>query len=177
MKSIQIDSINISPDHRPFIIAEMSGNHNQSLDRALEIVDAAADAGAHAIKLQTYTADTMTIKGAFKIQDENSLWQGRELYDLYKEAYTPWEWHRPIFDHAKKRNIIAFSSPFDESAVDFLEGLGVPLYKVASFENTEHCRWSKIADQKNRLFGGHPGSDLKQDISDPGFHSIRCVMF
>lgn len=145
MNSIKIGSTIISPDHRPFIIAEMSGNHNQSLERALAIVDAAADAGAHAIKLQTYTADTMTIKGAFKIQDEASLWKGRELYDLYKEAYTPWEWHRPIFDHAKKRNLIAFSSPFDESAVDFLEDLNVPLYKIASFENTDHPLLKKIA--------------------------------
>lgn len=145
MNSIQIGSTIISNDHRPFIIAEMSGNHNQSLDRALAIVDAAADAGANAIKLQTYTADTMTIKGAFKIDDENSLWKGRELYDLYKEAYTPWEWHRPIFERAQKRNILAFSSPFDESAVDFLEELKVPLYKIASFENTDHPLLKKVA--------------------------------
>jgi pseudaminic acid synthase len=123
--------------HKPFIIAEMSGNHNQSLERALAIVNAAADAGAHAIKLQTYTADTMTMRGAFTISDQASLWNGRELYDLYKEAYTPWEWHKPIFDHAKKRGLIPFSSPFDETAVDFLEELDVPLYKIASFENTD----------------------------------------
>jgi pseudaminic acid synthase len=123
----------------------MSGNHNQSLERALSIVDAAADAGAHAIKLQTDTADTMTIKGAYQINDANSLWQGRELYDLYKEAYTPWEWHKPIFEHARKRNLIAFSSPFDETAVDFLEELNVPLYKIASFENTDHPLLKKVA--------------------------------
>jgi pseudaminic acid synthase len=145
MNSIQIGKTIISRDHRPFIIAEMSGNHNQSLDRALAIVDAAADAGAHAIKLQTYTADTMTIKGAYKIDDENSLWKGRELYDLYKEAYTPWEWHGPIFEHAKKRGLIGFSSPFDETAVDFLEDLNVPLYKIASFENTDHPLLKKVA--------------------------------
>jgi len=145
MKDFQIANITIGNNHKPFVIAEMSGNHNQSLERALEIVDAAADAGAHAIKLQTYTADTMTIKGAYTITDENSLWKGRELYDLYKEAYTPWEWHKPIFEHAKKRGILAFSSPFDESAVDFLESLNVPLYKIASFENTDWPLLKKVA--------------------------------
>lgn len=123
----------------------MSGNHNQSLDRALAIVDAAAAAGAHAIKLQTYTADTMTLKGVHTIEDEKSLWYKYELYDLYKQAYTPWEWHQPIFERAKAQGLIAFSSPFDESAVDFLETLNVPLYKVASFENTDHPLLKKIA--------------------------------
>lgn len=145
MITFKVGDITISKDSKPFIIAEMSGNHNQSLDRALSIIDAAADAGAHAIKLQTYTAETMTIKGAYKISDEDSLWRGRELYDLYKEAYTPWEWHKPIFEHAKKRGLIAFSSPFDESAVDFLEKLEVPLYKIASFENTDHPLLKKVA--------------------------------
>jgi len=111
----------------------------------LAIVDAAADAGVHAIKLQTYTADTMTLKGAYRINDQNSLWNGRELYDLYKEAHTPWEWHRSIFDHAKKRGILAFSSPFDETAVDFLETLHIPFYKIASFENTDWPLLKKIA--------------------------------
>lgn len=123
----------------------MSGNHNQSLDRALAIVDAAAAAGAHAIKLQTYTADTMTLKGVHTIEDQKSLWYKYELYDLYKQAYTPWEWHQPIFERAKTHGLIAFSSPFDESAVDFLETLDVPLYKVASFENTDHPLLKKIA--------------------------------
>ncbi|MCX8491781.1 MAG: pseudaminic acid synthase [Cyclobacteriaceae bacterium] len=145
MNTMKIGNHIISKENRPFIIAEMSGNHNQSLERALSIVDAAAGAGAHAIKLQTYTADTMTIKGAYKIDDESSLWKGRELYDLYKEAYTPWEWHSPIFDHAKKRGLIAFSSPFDETAVDFLEELKVPIYKIASFENTDHPLLKKVA--------------------------------
>ena len=131
--------------HKPFIIAEMSGNHNQSLERALAIVDAAADAGADAIKLQTYTADTMTLPGAFTIEDGNSLWKGRELYDLYKEAYTPWEWHQPIMQRAKELGIIAFSTPFDETAVDFLEELDVPVYKIASFENTDHPLLRKVA--------------------------------
>ena len=105
-------------NQRPFIIAEMSGNHNQSLERALALVDAAADAGADAIKLQTYTADTMTMPGAFTITDKNSLWEGRELYDLYKEAYTPWDWHAPIFQRAQELGLVAYSSPFDENSLD-----------------------------------------------------------
>lgn len=145
MSSIKIGNFSIGRGSRPFIIAEMSGNHNQSLERALDIVDAAAAAGAHALKLQTYTADTMTIEGAFTITDENSLWKGRELYELYKEAYTPWEWHAEIFARAKERGMIAFSSPFDESAVDFLESLNVPLYKIASFENTDWPLLKKVA--------------------------------
>lgn len=130
---------------RPYIIAEMSGNHNQSLDRALEIVEAAAQSGAHALKLQTYTADTITMRGAYTIDDKNSLWAGSELYDLYQQAYTPWEWHKPIFDRARALGMDAFSSPFDESAVDFLETLNVPLYKIASFENTHHPLLRKVA--------------------------------
>lgn len=138
----------ISNTKAPFIIAEMSGNHNQSLDRAKEIVKVAADSGAHAIKLQTYTADTLTINhrgGLFDINDKNSLWAGKNLYDLYKEAYTPWEWHKPLFDYAKELGLIAFSSPFDETAVDFLEDLGAPIYKIASFENNHHPLLRKVA--------------------------------
>jgi N-acetylneuraminate synthase len=130
----------IGNDQRPFIIAELSGNHNQSLDRALALIDAAADAGADAIKLQTYTADTMTLNlnhGDFSITDKNSLWFGRSLYDLYEEAHTPWEWHEALFKKAKERGIIAFSSPFDKTSVDFLEKLDVPCYKIASFESTD----------------------------------------
>jgi len=115
----------------------MSANHNGSLERALEIVDAAARAGADAIKLQTYTADTMTLDidaPGFVIDDEKSLWHGRQLYDLYAEAHLPWDWHAPILRHAVERGIACFSSPFDESAVDFLEEIGVPAYKIASFE-------------------------------------------
>ena len=145
MMEIRVDDKIIGTNHKPFIIAEMSGNHNQSLDRALAIVEAAAKAGADAIKLQTYTADTITVKGAYTIKDNNSLWQGKELYDLYKQAYTPWEWHGAIFEHARKKGMIAFSSPFDETAVDFLESLGVPLYKIASFENTDHILLRKVA--------------------------------
>ena len=143
--NIKIGNHTIGLNHSPFIIAEMSGNHNQSLERALQIVDAAALAGAHAIKLQTYSADTITIKGAYTINDENSLWNGKELYDLYQEAHTPWEWHQPIFDRAKEKGLVAFSSPFDETAVDFLETLHVPAYKIASFENTHLPLIRKVA--------------------------------
>ena len=132
----------------PFIIAEMSGNHNQSLERALAIVEAAAQAGAHGLKIQTYTADTMTLdlaEGEFFISDPNSLWAGTSLYKLYQEAHTPWEWHQPIFDRARELGLIAFSTPFDETAVDFLETLNVPCYKVASFENADLPLIRKIA--------------------------------
>ena len=130
----------IGKNHSPFIIAEMSGNHNQSLDRALEIVEAAAKSGAHALKIQTYTPDTMTLdldEREFHISDSNSLWAGTSLYKLYSEAYTPWEWHKPIFERARELGIICFSTPFDATSVDFLETLNVPCYKIASFENTD----------------------------------------
>ncbi|GAB3491554.1 pseudaminic acid synthase [Spirosoma knui] len=145
---IQVANYTISPAHRPFIIAEMSGNHNQSLDRALELVDAAAEAGAHALKLQTYTPDTITFNGAseeFYIRDAKSLWADKNLYKLYEQAYTPWEWHAPIFERARQHGMLAFSSPFDTTAVDFLESLNVPLYKIASFENTDHILLKKVA--------------------------------
>ncbi len=137
--AIAIGGRTVGPETTPFIVAEMSGNHNQSLGRALEIIEAAAAAGAHAIKIQTYTADTMTVdlsEGEFTIADSTSLWKGKSLYQLYREAYTPWDWHEPMFARARELGIIAFSSPFDESAVDFLESLGAPCYKIASFENT-----------------------------------------
>lgn len=130
----------IGLDSPPFIVAEMSGNHNQSLERALEIVDAAAQAGAHALKIQTYTADTMTLdlnKDEFRISDPESLWSGKSLYRLYEEAHTPWEWHKPIFARCRELGLVGFSTPFDETAVDFLESLGVPCHKIASFENTD----------------------------------------
>jgi pseudaminic acid synthase len=148
VKTIDIKGRKIGPGHEPFIIAEMSGNHNQSLERALAIVDAAAKAGVHALKIQTYTADTMTINlagGEFRINDRGSLWKGETLYGLYKKAYTPWKWHKTIFDRCRKHGIIGFSTPFDSSAVDFLESLNVPLYKVASFENTDLPLVKKIA--------------------------------
>ena len=148
MKEFAIAGRKIGLAHAPFVIAEMSGNHNQSLDRALEIVDAAAASGAHALKLQTYTADTMTLdcKGdGFLISDPKSLWHGRYLYDLYQEAHTPWEWHKPIFDRCRQHGLICFSTPFDDTAVDFLEELGAPCYKIASFENTDLPLIRKVA--------------------------------
>ena len=135
---IKINNKKIGRGCAPFIIAEMSGNHNQSLSKALDIVDAAAKAGSHALKLQTYTADTITLdvkKGDFFISDKDSPWSGNSLHDLYKQAYTPWEWHKSIMQRANDLGMICFSSPFDESAVDFLEDLNVPAYKIASFEN------------------------------------------
>jgi len=140
MSSFKIGERLIGADAPPFIIAEMSGNHNQSLDVALQIVEAAVKAGAHALKLQTYTAQTMTLdlaEGEFFIKDPNSLWAGTSLYDLYEKAHTPWEWHAPIFARAKALGMLAFSTPFDDTAVDFLESLDVPAYKIASFENTD----------------------------------------
>jgi pseudaminic acid synthase len=130
----------IGPGHRPLVVAEMSGNHNQSLERALAIIDAAAQAGADAVKIQTYTADTMTLDSGergFRIDDADSLWRGKNLYQLYQEAHTPWEWHAPLFERCKAHGMIGFSSPFDASAVDFLEALDAPCYKIASFENTD----------------------------------------
>lgn len=132
----------------PFVIAEMSGNHNQSLERALAIVEAAAKAGAHALKLQTYTADTMTLnlaEGEFYIADPDSLWKGNTLHKLYQEAYTPWEWHAPIFKRCQELGMLGFSTPFDATAVDFLETLDVPCYKIASFENTHLPLIRKVA--------------------------------
>lgn len=137
---IKIENREIGAGYAPFVIAEMSGNHNQSLDRALEIVDAAAHSGAHALKIQTYTPDTMTLdldEREFHISDPNSLWNGTSLYKLYREAYTPWEWHEAIFARAQAKGMIPFSSPFDATAVDFLESLNVACYKIASFENTD----------------------------------------
>ena len=145
---MQIKNKIIGADYPPFIIAEMSGNHNQSLDRALQIVKAAAETGAHALKLQTYTADTITLdieEGEFFINDDNSLWDGKSLHELYQKAHTPWEWHKPIMQRANELGMICFSSPFDETAVDFLEELDVPAYKIASFENNHLPLIKKVA--------------------------------
>jgi len=148
MKIINIQGRSIGTGYAPFVIAEMSGNHNQSIKRALEIVEAAARSGAHGLKIQTYTADTMTLdisEGEFFISDPTNLWKGNSLYKLYQQAYTPWEWHKPIFDRCKELGIIGFSTPFDDTAVDFLESLDVPCYKIASFENTDIPLIRKVA--------------------------------
>lgn len=140
MQDIKIGKHIIGETHKPFIIAEMSGNHNQSLERALKIIDVAAQSGADAVKIQTYTPDTMTInlsQNEFFIKDPKSLWSGKSLYELYSEAATPWEWHEPMFKKANDLGILIFSTPFDFTSVDFLEKIGVPCYKIASFENTD----------------------------------------
>jgi N-acetylneuraminate synthase len=145
---VKIAAREIGRHSAPFVIAEMSGNHNQSLDRALAIVEAAAAAGAHGLKIQTYTADTMTLdldEGEFHIADPSSLWSGSSLYKLYQQAHTPWEWHEPIFARARELGVIPFSTPFDASAVDFLEALDAPCYKIASFENTDLPLIRKVA--------------------------------
>lgn len=138
--TIAIGNRLVGSDQPPFIIAEMSGNHNRSLDRALKIVEQAAASGAHALKIQTYTADTLTIDHQsedFQINDTGSLWKGKSLYQLYQEAYTPWEWHEKIFDRCKELGMIGFSTPFDETSIGFLESINAPMYKIASFENTD----------------------------------------
>ena len=152
----------------PFIIAEMSGNHNQSLERALAIVDAAADAGVDAVKIQTYTADTMTIDidtGEFFISDKDSLWKGETLYQLYEKAHTPWEWHTAIFDRCKERGIMGFSTPFDDTSVDFLEDLGVPCYKIASFENVDLPLIRKVARTRKPIIAS-TGMTSVAELSD-----------
>ena len=162
--SIKIFDTVISQDNKPFIVAEMSGNHNQSLERALEIVDAAASSGAHGLKLQTYTPETMTINakgGLFDIDDKDSLWYGKNLYDLYRIAYTPWEWHAPIFKRAKEKGLVPFSTPFDETAVDFLEDLNVDCYKIASFENKDIPLLKKVAKTKKPVIISTGGAELK----------------
>ena len=138
----------INKDSDPFIIAEVSGNHNGKIDNVYKMIDLASDNKIDAIKLQTYTADTMTINSSrpeFFIKDKRDLWKNNSLYDLYKKAYTPWSWHKKIFEYAKRRKIMCFSSPFDETAVDFLEDLNVPAYKIASFENTHLPLIKKVA--------------------------------
>lgn len=148
---MQIENREISPQTRPYVIAEISGNHGGELSRAMELVAAAAESGADAVKLQTYTADTITIDHDgpdFLIDDPASLWNGRRLHELYDEAHTPWEWHEALFTEARKRGIQIFSTPFDETAVDFLEGLGTPCYKVASFEHTFVPLLKKVAATK-----------------------------
>ena len=148
MSEFKIGQREIGRNSPPFVIAEMSGNHNQSLERALSLVEAAANSGAHALKLQTYTADTLTLDvshGEFFISDEKSLWKGNNLHKLYQQAYTPWEWHGPIIQRARELGMLCFSTPFDDTAVDFLETLDVPAYKIASFENADLPLIRKVA--------------------------------
>lgn len=136
-RSLRIGEHTVGEQHRPFVVAEMSGNHNGDLGRALAIVDAVAESGAQALKLQTYTADTITIDAdgpAFRVSAGHELWGGKNLYRLYDEAHTPWEWHAPLFERAREHGLVAFSSPFDRTAVELLEDLGAPVYKIASLE-------------------------------------------
>lgn len=162
----------------PFVIAEMSGNHNQSLERALAIVDAAAAAGAHAIKLQTYTPDTMTLElaqGEFCVADTNALWGDKSLYQLYQEAHTPWEWHGALFERARMHGLIAFSTPFDETAVDFLETLNAPCYKIASFENTDLPLIRKVAATGKPLIASTGMATLAElDDLVRAAHDVGC---
>lgn len=137
MRDISIGGHWVGADHPPMVVAELSGNHNGSLERALQLIDAAAEAGVDGVKLQTYTADSITLDvatGDFLIDDPSSLWSGRTLHDLYAEAATPWEWHEVLLDRCRTHGLVGFSTPFDEAAVDALESLDVPCYKIASFE-------------------------------------------
>lgn len=148
MSSVNIEGKIIASGGKPFIVAELSGNHNQSIQRAKDLIDCAAEAGCDAVKLQTYTADTMTLNldsGDFYVSDNNNLWHGYTLHSLYDKAHTPWEWHAELFSYIRSKGLVPFSSPFDETAVDFLESLGCPAYKVASFEVTDIPLIKKIA--------------------------------
>lgn len=175
---MKIGHIEVGSGQPPFIIAEMSGNHNQSLERALALVDAAAASGAHALKIQTYTPDTMTLnlrEGEFMVSDPGSLWSGKSLYELYQQAYTPWEWHGEIFARAASHGMLAFSTPFDESAVDFLESLNVPCYKVASFENTDLPLIRRIAATGKPMIVSTGMATLAElDLSVKGAREAGC---
>lgn len=151
---MKIGNRQISENKPPFIVAEISANHNNSLKRTLKLIDEAKNAGADAIKIQTYKPDTITLKSKkkdFLISDKRSLWYGKYLYDLYSKGSLPWEWHKAIFDRAKKNKIICFSAPFDESAINFLERLNCPLYKVASFENNHMPLIDKLIGLKKPI--------------------------
>jgi len=169
--NITIDKIQIGKKLKPMIVAEMSGNHNQSLDKALQIVEEVAKTGAHALKIQTYTADTLTIDkkdGDFFLGDKNSLWYGMSMYELYQQAHTPWEWHQSIFERCRELGLLCFSSPFDETAVDFLEELDCPCYKIGSTENTDFNLLKKVAKTGKPLIistGMATVSDLGEIVS------------
>jgi pseudaminic acid synthase len=165
MNNVTINGREIGPDSPPYIIAELSGNHNGQLEKALALVDAAADAGADAIKLQTYTADTMTIDCDLPdFQIQGGLWDGHSLYELYTVAHTPWEWHQPLYERAKFRGLTIFSTPFDESAVDFLETLDTPAYKIASFEITDLPLLRYVA-QRNKPVIISSGMSTEEEIA------------
>ncbi|MCE7975816.1 MAG: pseudaminic acid synthase [Nitrospira sp. NTP1] len=171
MMEIRIQGRVVGNSSSPFVMAEMSGNHNQSYERAMAIVEAVARSGAHALKLQTYTADTMTLdvrEGEFFISDPQSLWRGHSLYELYQKAYTPWEWHEPIFRRCRELGLIVFSTPFDSTAVDFLERLEVPCYKIASFENSDLPLIRRVAKTGKPLIlstGMASLSDIEEAVS------------
>ncbi|WP_416305811.1 pseudaminic acid synthase [Neptunicella sp. SCSIO 80796] len=171
MKDLDIGGRLVGASHKPFIIAELSGNHSQRLDLAIQMVEAAAAAGADAIKLQTYTADSMTLdvqsKG-FVIEEQDSLWYGESLHALYQKAATPYDWHPVLFEKARELGMLAFSSPFDEQAVDFLAGLDVPCYKIASFELTDLPLIAKAASQGKPLImstGMASVSEIEQAVT------------
>ena len=181
MHDIQLGNRLIGASHPPFIIAELSGNHSQQLDLAIAMVEAAAKAGAHAIKLQTYTADSMTLDVAsddFVIKEQNSLWYGEKLHALYQKAATPYAWHKTLFDKASSLGMLAFSSPFDEAAVDFLAELDVPCYKIASFELTDLPLIAKAASKGKPLImstGMASLSEIEQAVATAnkkGCHDI-----
>jgi N-acetylneuraminate synthase len=168
MKDMTIGGRQIGLAYKPFVIAELSGNHNQQLALALKMIDAAAETGVDAIKLQSFTADSITLdcdQSDFLIQEKNSLWYGQRLYDLYEKASTPYEWHETLFNHAKSLGLLAFSSPFDENAVDFLESLNVPCYKIASFELT-HIPLIKKAASTGKPLIISTGMGTAQEIED-----------
>jgi len=182
INDIRIGNFTIAEKSKPFIIAEMSGNHNQSLHKALSIIDQAAESGADAVKLQTYTADTLTINisnGEFLISDPGSIWNGKNLYELYQEAHTPWEWHEAIFNRAKEKGIICFSTPFDDSSVDFLESFDVPAYKIASFENNHIPLLKKVASTGKPVImstGISTQSDIELAVSTLRKHGCKDLI-
>jgi pseudaminic acid synthase len=169
--------MNTSPSRsRPFLIAELSGNHNRSLDLALELIRAASQAGASAIKLQTYTPDCLTVRGAFTIKEPSSPWFGRELYDLYEEANTPWEWHQELFDAARAEGIPCFSTPFSTKAVEFLETLNNPIYKVASFEINHTPLLQCVAETGKPVImstGGSTVSEIDEAVNTLRKHGCK----
>ncbi len=151
-KKFVIDNVEISTDHPPYVIAEVSANHNGSIENAFKLIQTAKDAGAQAVKLQTYKPDTMTVNvDSPDFTVKGGLWDGRNLYELYEEAHLPWDWHKPLFSFAKKIGITIFSTPFDKTAVDLLEDLNVPAYKIASFELTDHNLISYVAQTKKPM--------------------------